>query len=118
MIRGVLVITDPDSPFFQEKDVITSASLPIQCSELGRGRDGEQMKEVIHISPRAGLHNTTPGIFSKYGTIINSKSDYIFVEKDGERINGKSIMGLMMLAAGPGSRLVIEATAGSYSRRL
>jgi len=33
----------------------------------------------------------------------------ITLEKDGERINGKSIMGLMMLAAGPGSRLRIEA---------
>lgn len=31
----------------------------------------------------------------------------IWVEKDGERINGKSIMGLMMLAAGLGSRLVV-----------
>jgi phosphocarrier protein len=29
----------------------------------------------------------------------------IFVEKDGERVNGKSIMGLMMLAAGNGSKL-------------
>ena len=33
----------------------------------------------------------------------------IFVEKDGEKINGKSIMGLMMLAAGPGSKLIIHA---------
>lgn len=32
----------------------------------------------------------------------------IFVEKDGERVNGKSIMGLMMLAAGPGSILRVE----------
>jgi phosphocarrier protein HPr len=31
----------------------------------------------------------------------------IWVEKDGERINGKSIMGLMMLAAGSGSRLTV-----------
>lgn len=31
----------------------------------------------------------------------------IWVEKDGERINGKSLMGLMMLAAGLGSRLVV-----------
>ncbi len=29
----------------------------------------------------------------------------IWVEKDGEKVNGKSIMGLMMLAAGLGSRL-------------
>jgi phosphocarrier protein len=31
----------------------------------------------------------------------------IFVEKDGEKINGKSIMGLMMLAAGPGSKVTL-----------
>ena len=33
----------------------------------------------------------------------------IFVEKDGEKINGKSIMGLMMLAAGPGSKVTLLA---------
>ncbi|MGO9584809.1 MAG: HPr family phosphocarrier protein, partial [Limisphaerales bacterium] len=32
----------------------------------------------------------------------------IFVEKNGEKINGKSIMGLMMLAAGPGSKLILH----------
>jgi len=31
----------------------------------------------------------------------------IFVEKDGEKVNGKSIMGLMMLAAGPGSKIIV-----------
>ncbi len=31
----------------------------------------------------------------------------VFIEKDGETINGKSIMGLLMLAAGPGSRMRI-----------
>ena len=29
----------------------------------------------------------------------------VFVEKEGEEVNGKSIMGLMMLAAGPGTTL-------------
>ncbi len=33
----------------------------------------------------------------------------IFVEKDGEKVNGKSIMGLMMLAAGPGSKVTVIA---------
>lgn len=32
----------------------------------------------------------------------------IWVEKDGERVNGKSIMGLMMLAAGLGSKLRVS----------
>ncbi len=36
------------------------------------------------------------------------KSD-ILVEKEGEEVNGKSIMGLMMLAAGPGSILTVTA---------
>ena len=30
------------------------------------------------------------------------------MEKDGEKINGKSIMGLMMLAAGPGSKVTLH----------
>jgi phosphocarrier protein len=33
----------------------------------------------------------------------------VWVEKDGERVNGKSIMGLMMLAAGKGSKLHLIA---------
>ncbi|MBL4787945.1 MAG: HPr family phosphocarrier protein [Kordiimonadaceae bacterium] len=33
----------------------------------------------------------------------------VWVEKDGEQVNGKSIMGLMMLAAGKGSNLVVRA---------
>ena len=39
----------------------------------------------------------------------------IFVEKDGEKVNGKSIMGLMMLAAGPGSKLTIHAEGNDAS---
>ncbi|MCE0484898.1 MAG: HPr family phosphocarrier protein [Methylacidiphilales bacterium] len=39
--------------------------------------------------------------------IANRFSSDITVEKDGEEINGKSIMGLMLLAAGCGSRLKV-----------
>ena len=41
--------------------------------------------------------------------IANRFGSDIFVEKDGEKINGKSIMGLMMLAAGPGSKVTVLA---------
>lgn len=34
----------------------------------------------------------------------------VFVEKDGERVNGKSIMSLMMLAAGRGSEINFVAS--------
>jgi len=40
----------------------------------------------------------------------------IFVEKDGEKVNGKSIMGLMMLAAGPGSKLLVHAEGHDAAR--
>lgn len=33
----------------------------------------------------------------------------IWVQKDGQRVNGKSILGLMTLAAGQGTRIVISA---------
>ena len=39
----------------------------------------------------------------------------IFVEKDGEKVNGKSIMGLMMLAAGPGSKLTVHAQGRCFA---
>ena len=42
----------------------------------------------------------------------------IFVEKDTELVNGKSIMGLMMLAAGPGSKLTITADGEDASKAL
>ena len=42
----------------------------------------------------------------------------IWVEKDGERVNGKSIMGLMMLAAGQGSRLLVSCEGGDADKAL
>jgi len=60
-------------------------------------------KEVT-IQNRLGLHARPSAMFVKLCARFKSE---IWVEKDGERVNGKSIMGLMMLAAGLGSRLRI-----------
>ncbi len=51
---------------------------------------------------RLGIHARPAAMFVRIASQYTSE---IVVEKDGERINGKSIMGLMMLAAGPGCRL-------------
>jgi phosphocarrier protein len=40
--------------------------------------------------------------------VCNRHTCDIWVEKDGEQVNGKSIMGLMMLAAGPGSKVTLH----------
>jgi phosphocarrier protein HPr len=58
-------------------------------------------KELI-IQNRLGLHARPSAMFVRLCARFKSE---IWVEKDGEKVNGKSIMGLMMLAAGLGSRL-------------
>ena len=59
------------------------------------------------IKNRLGLHARPAAMFVREA---NRHKCEIHVEKDGETINGKSIMGLMMLAAGMGSKIRIEAT--------
>ena len=58
------------------------------------------------IQNRLGLH-TRPAAMS--ARIASRHRANIWVEKDGERVNGKSILGLMTLAAAKGTRLVISA---------
>ena len=62
-------------------------------------------KEVA-IQNRNGLHARPAAMFVKISSRYRAE---VWVEKDGERVNGKSIMGLMMLAAGKGSILHIIA---------
>jgi phosphocarrier protein HPr len=65
----------------------------------------EITKELV-VSNKLGIHARPAAMFVK---IASRYECDIFVEKDGERVNGKSIMGLMMLAAGPGSKLKLIA---------
>ena len=60
-------------------------------------------KEVTVLN-RLGLHARPSAMFVK---VCNRHKCDIWVERDGEQVNGKSIMGLMMLAAGQGSKLRI-----------
>jgi phosphocarrier protein HPr len=64
------------------------------------------MTKDFHVSNKLGIHARPAAMFVK---TANRFSCDIFVEKDGEKVNGKSIMGLMMLAAGPGSKVTVYA---------
>ena len=68
--------------------------------------DGGTMIKELVVSNKLGIHARPAAMFVK---VANKFKCNIFVEKDGEKVNGKSIMGLMMLAAGPGSKLKVEA---------
>ena len=60
----------------------------------------------VVIDNRNGLHARPAAMFVKISSRYRAE---VWVEKDGERVNGKSIMGLMMLAAGKGSKLTVLA---------
>ena len=69
------------------------------------GARGQKIEKEITIINRLGLHARPAAMFVRIASRYRSE---IWVEKEGEQINGKSIMGLMMLAAGQGSKLIIR----------
>ena len=67
---------------------------------------GQRITREVVIMNRYGLHARPAAMFVKTSNRFKSE---VWVEKDGEEVNGKSIMGLMMLAAGHGSKLRVSA---------
>src|ERR1700759_283399 len=65
---------------------------------------GKMIKELI-IENRLGLHARPAAMFVRVASKFRAE---VWVAKEGEEVNGKSIMGLMMLAAGQGSRLQVR----------
>ena len=71
-------------------------------------------KEVVVVN-KLGVHARPAAMFVK---TANRFTCEILVEKDGETVNGKSIMGIMMLAAGPGSKLKVHAKGQDAAQAL
>ena len=63
-------------------------------------------EKVITIKNKLGLHARPAALFVQTTSQFKSK---VKVIKDSQEIDGKSIMGLMMLAAGLGSELHVFA---------
>jgi phosphocarrier protein HPr len=64
------------------------------------------MEKIMTIRNRMGLHARPAAMFVQEAGRFKSQ---IFVVKDGLQVNGKSVMGLMLLAAESGSKLTIRA---------
>jgi len=64
------------------------------------------VKELV-VQNKLGIHARPAAMIVR---ITNKFKSEVFVEKDEEQVNGKSIMGLMMLAAGKGSKVKFLAT--------
>ena len=61
---------------------------------------------TVQIENELGLHARAAAILVQRANKFRCR---ITLEKNGQRVNGKSIMGVMMLAAGKGSNLIITA---------
>ena len=63
--------------------------------------------KAVTVRNRQGLHFRPAELFMKLAKQYESK---IGIIKDGERVDGKSILDITMLGAEKGTRLIIEAT--------
>lgn|SRR5690554_2042013 len=70
------------------------------------------MCQRLTICNRRGLHARASARFVRTADHFDAE---ITVTRDGVTVGGTSIMGLMMLAAGPGSTILVQAT-GSQAR--
>jgi phosphocarrier protein len=66
-----------------------------------------QLVKELLVQNKMGIHARPAAMIVR---ITNKFKADVYVEKDEEQVNGKSIMGLMMLAAGKGSLVRFLAT--------
>lgn len=72
-------------------------------------------KLSLEIINKLGLHARASTKFTQTASQFKSE---VWVEKNGRRVNAKSIMGVMMLAAAKGSTIEIEATGPDEDQAL
>ncbi|MBI4399020.1 MAG: HPr family phosphocarrier protein [Candidatus Omnitrophica bacterium] len=76
-------------------------------SKLPESPREDFIEKKIIIKNKLGLHARPAALFVQ----ATSKYDCdLYVRKGKQKVNGKSIMGLMMLAAGNGTALILEAS--------
>ena len=74
--------------------------------KVSHNKESKTAKKEMVILNELGLHARPAAMFVK---LANEFSSDIIVEKGSEQVNGKSIMGVMMLAAGKGSKIRVIA---------
>ena len=82
-------------------------------SKLPESPNEESVEKKVVIKNKLGLHARPAALFVQATGKYNCE---IFVRKGKQKVNGKSIMGLMMLAAGQGTTLTVEAVGPDAKR--
>lgn len=71
------------------------------------------VEKEITIVNKLGLHARAA---AKFVTLASGFSSEIYLTRNGRQVNGKSIMGIMMLAAGKGTDLTLSASGADEQR--
>lgn len=82
---------------------------------MDQTKEGETHERILEVINKMGIHARPAAMIVR---VANKYEADVYVERDGELVNGKSIMGLMMLAAGKGSRLKFIATGKGAAEML
>jgi phosphocarrier protein len=72
-------------------------------------------KADIDIINKLGLHARASAKLTQTASAFQSE---VWITRNGRRVNAKSIMGVMMLAAGQGSSVSVEATGADAEQAL
>jgi phosphocarrier protein HPr len=75
----------------------------------------EVERTTVEIVNKRGLHARASAKFVKLATEFDAE---VRVSRDGQTVDARSIMGLMMLAAGPGCCIEVEAEGPEASAAL
>ena len=68
--------------------------------------DAPVLTRVVTICNKRGLHARAS---AKFVQMVERFTSEVWVTRGGETVGGRSIMGLMMLAAGPGTTVTVSA---------
>jgi phosphocarrier protein len=79
------------------------------------GPGPETAERTVTICNRRGLHARAAARFVKLAFEFTAE---ITVAKNGTPVSGRSIMGLMMLAAGPGTEIKLHAEGPDAARAI
>ncbi len=76
-----------------------------------------QLSETVEITNQRGLHARAS---AKFVTVVSKLPGHVTVEveKDGSKVNGTSIMGLMMLGAAKGDSITIHTSGDGADEAL
>lgn len=87
----------------------------MKSSPSGGDEFPRALTQEVEVINKQGIHARPAALFVKMASKFESE---VGIEKDGELVNGKSIIGLLMLAAGQGTKLTLTAQGRDAEKAL